>query len=278
MEQYTSPLRKYKREAKLIVDLPSKGEFYNKIDLDKAEELEVFSMTPSDEMAVKTPDALFSGNATVKVINRCIPTIKNPWNMPIIDVDFCLTAIRLASYGPELQLSTACKHCGEQNDYALSLQNVLDHFSQQEFINEVNFKGFVFEIRPLTYREFTKVNKETFTFQRQIIQHIPSIEDEAKQREELDKLYNKINRTRIDAIIDAVIRITTPDGEEETNPQEIRNFLENSESEFFNAVTETVVKNRTAWDMPNSKVTCESCGKENEVETELDYSNFFELR
>jgi hypothetical protein len=235
-------------------------------------------MTPADEMAVKTPDALFTGNATVKVINRCIPSIKNPWNMPIIDVDFCLSAIRLASYGKDLQLSATCKHCEEVNEYALSLQNILDYFTRQNFINEVNYQGFVFEIRPLTYREFTKVNKQTFVFQRQIIQHVPNITDEEKQKEELDKIYDAINETRMNAIIDCVIKITTPDGEVETDPKEIRNFLENSEADYFNSITDTVVKNRQTWDIPKSTLTCASCEKQSEVETELDYSNFFELR
>jgi len=278
MDENNSPLRKYKRVAKLHIDLPSKGEFYNRMDLDSAEELEVFSMTPADEMAVKTPDALFTGNATVKVINRCIPAIKNPWNMPIIDVDHCLSAIRLASYGADLQLTATCKHCEETNDYVLSLQNILDYFSQQEFIKEINHQGFISEIRPLTYREFTEVNKQTFVFQRQIIQHIPSIEDEEKQKDELDKLYEKINDTRMNAIINAVVKITTPDGDVEENPREIKDFLENNEAEYFNAVTETVIANRQTWDIPKSKIQCASCEKESEVETELDYSNFFALR
>jgi hypothetical protein len=221
---------------------------------------------------------LFSGNATVKVINRCIPKIKNAWNMPVLDLDFCLTAIRLASYGSDLQLSAACKHCGETNDYAINLQSVLDYFVQQKFNNEVSHNGFIFEIRPLTYREYTKVQKETFAMQRQIIQHIPNIEDEDKRREELDKIHERINITRINAIIDVVMKITTPEGDEETNPKEIRDFLENSDSEYFNTITHLVVQNRENWEMPKSSVKCGSCEKEFEVETQLDYSNFFDIR
>jgi len=58
-------LEKYQRQPKLYIDLPSKGRWYPPNALAKSDELAIYSMTASDEIATKTPDALFSGNTTV---------------------------------------------------------------------------------------------------------------------------------------------------------------------------------------------------------------------
>ena len=49
-----SPLTKYQRQPKQSIDLPSKGRWYSQGSLEKSEELEVFSMTASNEIATKT--------------------------------------------------------------------------------------------------------------------------------------------------------------------------------------------------------------------------------
>ena len=41
MENFTSPLQKYKRQPKLFIDLPSKGAWYSPQVAEKFEELEV---------------------------------------------------------------------------------------------------------------------------------------------------------------------------------------------------------------------------------------------
>ena len=49
-----------------------------------------------DEIIFKTPDALFNGEATVRVVESCCPYIKDAKDMPSIDVDALLVAIHLS--------------------------------------------------------------------------------------------------------------------------------------------------------------------------------------
>jgi hypothetical protein len=63
-------------------------------------------MTAKDELMLKTPDALMNGQATVEVIKSCVPSIKNPWHMPSIDIDTILIAIRIATYGENMEFSS----------------------------------------------------------------------------------------------------------------------------------------------------------------------------
>ena len=65
-------------------------------------EVGVYPMTAKDEMLLKTPDALLNGEATVTVIQSCIPAIKNAWAMPSIDCDAALMTIRMATYGNKM--------------------------------------------------------------------------------------------------------------------------------------------------------------------------------
>lgn len=153
METNQSPLQKYRRQPKLYIDLPSKGQWYKQGALEKTEELEVYSMTANDEILTKTPDALLNGNATVSIIQNCIPSIKDAWSVTNRDLDYILTAIRIASYGDSLTISHKCSKCENEDSFALPLQRLLDHLGTVAPIYELKVKDFIFRLRPINYRE-----------------------------------------------------------------------------------------------------------------------------
>jgi len=73
--------------------LPSRGLFYDNGELrDDVEmgEVHVHPMSAFDEILMKTPDALFSGEAVHKVFLRCIPQVLQPVELLAKDVDFLL--------------------------------------------------------------------------------------------------------------------------------------------------------------------------------------------
>ena len=99
-----NPLANYFRQPKMYMRLPSHGQFYPEGALDKSEidEYPVYAMTAKDELMFKTPDALMNGQAVVDVVQNCIPNIKDAWQVPSIDMDIILIAIRIATYGEKL--------------------------------------------------------------------------------------------------------------------------------------------------------------------------------
>ena len=102
-----NPLAKHFRQPKLYIQFPSKGNFYPDGSLEETEtgDYPIFAMTAKDELTIKTPDALLNGQATVSVIQSCVPNIKNAWHVPSIDVDAILIAIRIATYGEKMDLT-----------------------------------------------------------------------------------------------------------------------------------------------------------------------------
>jgi hypothetical protein len=69
-----NPLQQYFRQPKIFINLPSQG-IYSKEGSIQGEvnNMPVYGMTGMDEIIVKTPDALLSGESTVKVVQSCCP-------------------------------------------------------------------------------------------------------------------------------------------------------------------------------------------------------------
>ena len=130
-----NPLQKFFRQPKIYVTLPSKGLFYEPgAFIGDYNNVPVFAMTGMDEIVYKTPDALYSGEATAKVIESCCPFVKNAKVMPSIDIDALIIAIRIATFGDKLSVSQKCTACETENDYDIDLKGMLDYFNNLKFI------------------------------------------------------------------------------------------------------------------------------------------------
>ena len=121
-----NPLMKHIRQPKIYIKLPSGGKYWpdGAVEIPETGELPVLPMTARDEITFKTPDALINGQATVDVIQSCIPSIKNAWEIPSIDLDVILIAIRRASYGDTLEMSHKIPGTDIQKDYGLDLVGI----------------------------------------------------------------------------------------------------------------------------------------------------------
>ena len=271
-----SPLAKYSRQPKLYISLPSGGNWYNSKTLSKADEIEVYSMTASDEIALKTPDGLITGNSVVDVIHNCVPAITDAWMIPMIDFDYILASIRLASYGEHIATSGTCPKCANVDQFEIAVQSVLDHITNTKFQTDIPVNNFTVRIRPLYYKETSEVNKVSTTVQRAITQQIPNMTDEDEKQKHIQSLYAMINESTLSATIAGITEIVTPDGETETNPVTIREFIKNTDPIFYNKIQDTYKKNTQEMSIPKSTVACGECEHEYEVSTNLDQSNFFD--
>ena len=128
MTQSVNPLKQYFRQPAIYLRLPTGGKYWppGSIELTHNGEFPVYPMTAIDEITYRTPDALFNGQAVSTVIQSCIPNVKDAWLAPTADINSMLVAIRLASYGHELEINSTCPSCNNSEDYAVDLRNVLD--------------------------------------------------------------------------------------------------------------------------------------------------------
>ena len=156
-----NPLKQYFRQPAIYVRLPSQGEFYPEgtLDMPPNGELPVYPMTAIDEIAYRTPDALFNGSAVISVIQSCIPNIKNAWAIPSVDVDTLLISIRIASYGHEMDINTKCPNCGEEANHGLDLRSVLDRIQSPDYQQVLKSGDMEFYFRPMTYKDLNDNNQ-----------------------------------------------------------------------------------------------------------------------
>jgi hypothetical protein len=97
-----NPLLERVRMPGQTVRIPSGGIFYTKGELDPTVhngELHIFPMSTVDEITMKSPDLILSGDAINSVFARCIPGVLKPTELLIKDVDYLLVALRSVTYG-----------------------------------------------------------------------------------------------------------------------------------------------------------------------------------
>jgi hypothetical protein len=276
MENSQSPLRQFQRQPKLYIDLPSQGKWYNEniVADGTSTSLAVFSMTANDEIGFKTPDAMVNGEATVRNVKSCIPAILDPWSIRTIDTDTILLAIRIASYGQMMSVSSPCKKCSEDNAYDVDLQNYLDYFAMKTYSDTVVYENFTVKLHPLTYRQWNEIQKKQTGFQRALNFQVPQIKDEDQKEEAIQNIIDQINELTVLSILDQVASIEV-DGQIETDKQEIVNFLNNQDVKFFHAIKAQIEQNIKEWEIPTEDIKCEKCGYEDQIKVSLDQSNFF---
>lgn len=278
----SSFLQNYQRQAKIFIDLPSKGVFYNDTVLEdnKHDQIPVFGMNAVDEIMFKTPDALFSGEATVQVIKSCIPSILDPWQLVGFDIDYILIAIRIATYNDELAISSTCSKCSTQNDSVLSLTRLIGHFQNYQVENSFSINDLTFNLKPLTYKQMTDFAVENYQYERTIIQIASdtNLSDEEKNKQTKEQ-YNRSNDLNLRVAI-SYIKSISNSTDSETNLESITNFIVNNDAEFYNELKSNIQKLSMQWELPTVDIACsgEECTNTYKSKVDLDYSNFFGLK
>jgi hypothetical protein len=277
-----NPLSKYFRQPKLHITLPSGGKFYpaGAINMPETGELEVYSMTAKDELTMKTPDALLNGQATVEVIKSCVPGIIDPWEMPSIDLDALLIAIRLATYGENMSLSIKTPVTGEEKEMQIDLRNILDGFSNLEFSNTIQLPEMTIHICPLSYKQFTKNALKTFEQQRIFnIVNDESISDEDKLQA-FTNSFAKLTELTVDMMSAHISAIELGD-QTVNNRSHIDEFIRNADKSFYEHVQKHIENERLKFAI--KPLVAEATPEEieqgvpatYEVPITFDQSNFF---
>ena len=242
----TNPLQKYFRQPKIYLSLPSNGKYYpaGSLEISENGEYPVFPMTARDEIMIKTPDALLNGQATASVITSCIPAIKDPFNMPSMDLDACLIAIRIATYGEMMEVSIKVPVTGEDKDFDLDLRIMLDQFSNVDYNSAIELDGMIVNLRPLTYGEFTETSRKTFDEQR-IFKVINDTDmAEGDKLATFTESFKKLTDLTILTLEKSIASIEVGD-DVVTDQAHIKEFIANTDKGLFESVTNHIEEQRT---------------------------------
>ena len=273
-----NPLQQYFRQPAIYLRLPSNGEFYpsGSIDMPINKEIPIFPMTAIDEITYRTPDALFNGTAVVNVIQSCCPNIKNAWDIPAMDVDSLLVAVRIASYGHNMEFETTCPHCNTVSSRVLDLRQVLDRMKAPDYKETITQGDLEIFFRPMTYKNLNDNNLVQFEEQK-ILQMLPEsgVADE-KKMEILSAALRKITEVTVHALTQSIGAVKTP-GALVNQPEFIEELLKNCDRTLFNRVREHIIKIKEQAELQPFEVECEveECQKKYMQTVTLDMTSFF---
>ncbi len=279
MTQNSNPLSKYFRQPAIHLRLPSGGKFYpaGTLDMPPNGELPIYPMTAVDEITSRTPDALFNGSAVTNIIGSCVPAIRDPWAVSAVDLNGLLCAIRLASYGHEMEIASKCPKCGQTHNSTVDLREVLDAIGMPDYDTPLTIGDLVIYFAPLTYKQINDVGRVQYEDNKimQVVNNADISEDE--KIKQLGDAFRRITALTIKSIAASVAAIKTADAMV-NDTRQIEEFLINAPKAVFEQVRDRAVELRGKTDLKPVQMTCESpeCKHSYPQEFTLDMSNFFE--
>jgi hypothetical protein len=277
MPQTANPLKQFFRQPAIYLSLPSGGHHWpaTALTMPENKELPVYPMTAIDEITYRTPDALFNGQAVINVVHSCVPNIKNAWEIPGIDLNAVLIAIRIASYGHEMELSTRCPKCETESDFGIDLRMVLDSIREPDYTTPIQHGDLEITLMPVSYRNQNQVGLKQYEQQRSVqqIQNDPAMSDEEKIKR-LNETMHLITELTIETLKYSIASIRTPDALV-TEIEFIRDFLVNCDRKLYQEIRDRVIELRNSSELKPFEVVCPECSHKHEQTVTLDQAAFF---
>lgn len=278
-----NPLTKHFRQPKLYLKLPSGGKYWaeGSIDLPENGEVPVYPMTAKDELVLKTPDALINGESTATMIQSCIPAIKDAYQTPSLDLDAILIAVRIATFGEKLTITSPVPNTEMTKDLEVDLVQLLDTVQNKEYNELYVTNGFTFRILPLNYRQFTKIALQAFEEQRMMQTIADAKLDEEERLKKFNISFAKLSDMTLGSVVDQIAHVQYGQDEAVTDKKHITEFFEQTSGEIFDGVKKAIDDRRNEYGL--KPLTAQASDEEKEagapdtwpVPVAFDQSNFF---
>jgi len=239
--------------------LPSRGLFYRNGELrDDVEigEVHVSPMSAYDEILMKSPDQLYSGEAVEKVFRRCIKQVLKPSELIAKDVDFLLVCLRQITYGNDMEV-TYTHNCEEAktNSYIVQLSDFItttkkiDPTTVGKIYTMKMENGQVVKLHPSKFKDIIKMYQDTETLN-------------TTPEAELDLAVFAIG-----SIIYSVDDIT--------NKQQIAEWIREIPAGWLGELSSIIEKASDFGPNYTLKTACKDCGEPIEIHTPVNPISFF---
>jgi uncharacterized protein with PIN domain len=271
-----NPLKQYFRQPAIYIKLPSQGRNYppETLTMPPTGELPVYPMTAIDEITYRTPDALYNGQATVNVIQSCIPDIKDAWAIPSTDIDTLLIAIRIATHGHSMDFNTVCPACQHESEQTMDLRTVLDSIHIADYDKTIQAGDMEIFFKPLSYRHVNNNNQMQYENQK-LLQMLPDAGiPDAEKMSALSDALKKITDITVVALAQSILVVKTPQALV-SEPEFIEEMLKNCNSKLFNQIRDFIIDLKASSEMQPLKLVCSECAHNYEQNITLDMSSFF---
>lgn len=270
-----NPLLEFARKPEFTIKLPSGKNHYpsDTVEYTLNGEIEIYPMTPKDELILMNPDSLLSGDANIKVIESCAPSVKKAGSLYYPDANAILLAIQKATYGDKLNIFYKCPKCQEKaallaskeeidkaiqnNEIKLEYQET--EFDIDELLSSMTFleEDYVYKTEnglKIHYHPTLLKNKMEYELSnfnnRKILEYYKdyNFKDYAYDKEkketlmQIKKLYLEMNDYGNKIITDCITRIDLPDGSFIEDKDLILEYIENTKSTIVNGLHKKILE------------------------------------
>ena len=279
-----NPLAQYYRKPGTYIELPSGGRFYSITPkLSDTNELAVYPMTAKDELALKNPDALLNGEALKQVIASVCPDIKDVSEIPAPDIDAILVAMRLTSYGDDMELdvSHGCEESeGKSQRVTVGLGSVLSTTKViPESLGTVTLaNGVIVQLKPYTLEAQSRLLRVQFNTMRQLQGAEANENSTIEQKADIaNRGYDQLVALSQDILAASITSVTLPDGVEVINSNHIHDWIKNLDR-ASNERLDAEIKGFGKFGITRTlEVTCDHCNNKFTTDMLFDPTSFFNV-
>lgn len=243
--------------------LPSHGIFYNNGELGPDVingEVHVYPMTAYDEILLKTPDKLFSGEAVKEVFARCIPSIQKPLDLFTKDVDYLLVCLRLVTFGPNMEFkhTHSCKDA-KRHEYRIDVRDLLKRTRSLDPTTATTMFTVVLpneqkvHVQPLRFKDYVAISHS-----------------DVNNIETTEELFER-TLTGLLSVIESV----ESDGETVRDRAFLKEWLQTISADYLRTITSKISESAEWGPSFNASVQCKDCEEAYQVEIPLNPVIFF---
>ena len=205
---------------------------------------------------------------------RCCPNIKNAWKTPAADLDAILIAIRLASYGSDMDIETTCPKCNEENSNVIDLTVLLDNYKMPHYTSTA-IEDLTFNFKPQAYETINNNNMMVFE-QQKLLDTISrsDLPDEEKTKQ-FNLIFPKLTEMNVMSLVFCIESIVTDDDKEVTESKYIKEFVENCDRKVYSAIKDKIETIAKSTKPESLNITCPECQETYMSELSFDNANFF---
>ncbi len=273
-KENVNPLKQFYRAPKLYVKLPSGAKFNEVEETASTGELPVFPMTTKDELYMRNPDALLNGDSVIKIVQSCVPNVKDTRKLPVCDIDILMIAIRMATYGEIMETKIKSPHSGNEDTYEINLNNILENVEVMPTENSITLSnGIVVYVRPLSYDSQTKLNLVAYD-QTKVLQNLGQVQNNPDVNQ-FKNMFVKLAETNMNLLAECIVRVVTPDGDSVDNRKHIKDFIDNLDAQNTKKIDGEIDRLNKFSTVTKQTLVCKQTEKEFTTEVKLDPADFF---
>ena len=238
-----NPLQGFFRKPKFSITLPSRGKWYPKNALDSTDgTVEVYAMTAADDTRFKTNEVLISHLATYDLIRSCIPQIKDPESVPVVDLDAIILSVRRASYGNSMDFTTSVPNTNLKQVIKLDVENLINSLGNaqelwdDQLIIQDGDLQLTITVAPLPLRSMFSTTRQLMKQQQQSEKLNSSDQDIDVKINDMDAQLKNLSSLSVNMAVDSIKNISIPDGYSTDRPSDIRQFVSQLDLEYYRAI------------------------------------------